>query len=70
VFPAGSAITAYGITNKNTQAVGPLKPCVAREEWPGCADILPTANNLKIVSRDELLDDVAVEGLRAVEWKA
>ncbi|KAK0638475.1 hypothetical protein B0T16DRAFT_462254 [Cercophora newfieldiana] len=70
VFPRGLAITAYGITNKNMQAGGPLKPCVKRNEWPGCADTLPSASNLKIVSRDDGLGDIQVEGLRAVEWKA
>jgi len=67
VLPAGSAITAYGVRNAQTGAVGVLRPCDATPEFQGCSTLLPTAANLKIVTRD---GDLEIEGLRAVEFKA
>lgn len=72
VFPRGSAITAYGVKNKNTGEVGPMNPCSAKDDFLGCADLLPSATNLRLVTRYGEEDGVLeiAEGLRAVAFKA
>jgi len=60
-LPAGSSISAYGIKDKNG-GVGWLKPCDAKDGYPGCSNHIPST--VKVVTRD------VDETLKAVEFVA
>jgi len=73
LFPRESAITAYGIKNKNTGEVGAMNPCSRKDDFLDCADLLPQATNLRLVVRGGEEEDRVLEiaeGLRAISFKA